>query len=424
MHESSTPTVARRQARTTLWLALACVAGVAMAVTFGFRRTPGSDAARFSSPASPDALGRLPVLWDVPEFALVDPHGTRVTKSLLDKHVWIADFIYTRCTSVCPMLTARMRLIQRELTGADFRFVSFSVDPKNDTADALRRYADIWGKDERRWFLLRTEPESLQRLTDGMRVVTEATRDEASPILHTSLFFLVDTAGRVRGLYDSDDDGALHRLIADARRLSPGPPPPSEAARASVRSGKARFEELGCAGCHDDAKLAPSLRGIWGREVLLADGTRVQVDATYVRESITLPAARLVYDYLNSMPSYASALSATQIDDLVDYVQSLSTPASSSAAPLTRAATRVETRAGAAVARETFGESRDAASLEPVSFAAPSGAQRDPICGMSVRVTLETPHATRDGQQYYFCSDDCRAKFLGVKSDPQKAARE
>ena len=73
-----------------------------------------------------------PVLWAAPEFSLVDQEGAPTSKASLRGRVWIANFIFTRCTSVCPTLTARMRALQRKLPNPELRFVSFSVDPEHD----------------------------------------------------------------------------------------------------------------------------------------------------------------------------------------------------------------------------------------------------------------------------------------------------
>lgn len=361
-------------------------------VTVSVRRAAPPDPGQLADRSNLESSGRPPLFWMVPEFTFVDQRGAQVTRALLDKHVWIADFIFTHCTSVCPMLTARMRLLQRDLANPSFRFISFSVDPENDTTDELRRYAALWAKDEARWLLLHTEPESLKRLTEGMRVVAEPTGNAANPILHTSLFFLVDAAGRVRGMYDSDDEGALQQLIADARQLSPGALA-EHGGKDPVSAGKAYFDELGCGGCHDDERLGPSLHGIWDRDVWLAGSATARVTAPYVRESIVAPGAKLVAGYLNSMPSYARELSSNQLDALVDYVRSLSP-----AMP------------------PTFGLAVSGAPRGVESAVPPAGVTSDPMCGMSVRVTPETPHVSRGGHEFYFCSDDCRARFLSAQS--------
>lgn len=304
--------------------------------------------------------------WLAPELVLGDQHGRPVDTRALRGHVWIADFIFTTCTSVCPMLTARMRILQRRLPDPALRFVSFSVDPVHDTTEALRDYAQRWAQHETRWHLLRTQPESLQRAVDGLRVIAEPTRDPHNPILHTSLFFVVDAAGRVHGMYDSNDDRALDRLVADVQQLT--------SANAAPPFAAVQLDELGCAGCHDHAALAPALSGLWGQTVMLADGTTATADAAYLRESIVTPAAKLVAGYPDTMPSYASVLSNSQIDSLVSHLQRLS-PSASAAAAL------------------------------------PSASATDPVCGMSVHVVADTPHVSHGGHDYFFCSAQCRARF-------------
>jgi protein SCO1/2 len=310
--------------------------------------------------------------WFVPAFSLVDQQGKATDRASLEGRVWIANFFFTSCTSVCPTLSARFRLVQRRLSDPRLRFVSFSVDPERDTPRALSDYANTWAKSEPRWSFLRTDPDSLQALVDGMRVVAEPTGDAKNPILHSSLFFLIDPRGRVHGMYDSHDELALTHLVRDAEALL------GDAARGKehAASGEARYREL-CAGCHEDARLAPSLRGIWDKEVALFDGKTARVDAAYLRESVLEPRARRVAGYLDSMPAYGGQLSSSELEALLGHVRTLAEGMPAEEAPSTAA--RIE---------------------------------RDPICGMSVRVTPDALHAERDGLQHYFCSAGCRTRFL------------
>ncbi|HEX6287528.1 MAG TPA: c-type cytochrome [Acidimicrobiia bacterium] len=88
-------------------------------------------------------------------------------------------------------------------------------------------------------------------------------------------------------------------------------------------SGSELATEIGCFACHTDSDtdLAPTLHGIWGTEVELEDGTRVVVDETYVRRSITDPGADVVEGFDARMPIFG--LSESEVDRLVDYVRSL-----------------------------------------------------------------------------------------------------
>ena len=89
----------------------------------------------------------LPVLAEVPDFTFLDQEGRTTRAEDFRGAPWVADFIFTRCTSACPMLTAQMGNLERRL-GADaerVRLASFSVDPEHDTPEVLKRYAAAHG---------------------------------------------------------------------------------------------------------------------------------------------------------------------------------------------------------------------------------------------------------------------------------------
>jgi len=321
----------------------------------------------------------LPILWPVPSFRLVDQNGQARTPEALRGSVWIADFIFTSCKSVCPVLSARMVQVQRAIDDPRLKFVSFSVDPERDTPEVLRAYAKRWAPDEPRWTLLSTTRQSLADLTKGMKTFVEAQPDPDAT-LHTSELYLIDGQGRVRGLYSSDGD-SFAQIIPDARRLlaelgsasatSAAPPPASE-------QGATLYRQLGCAGCHDVPAIAPDLAGLAGRTVMLADGRTTTASPEYLRESILDPGTKVVATYPPSMPSYRKQLTEEQLTALVQYIQGLKAP-EGAAGPMT-------------VASE--------------------GAAVDPVCGMSIHTGPDTPHVTHDGHTVYFCSEHCRDRFV------------
>lgn len=359
--------------------ALVLAGGAAAAFFFLATRTPGAGGppAEMYAVQKP-ADGELPVLWQTPAFSFPDQTGATVTPASLEGHVWIADFIFTSCTTVCPTLTAKMAMLQRRLGAPAYRFVSFSVDPEHDTEEALAAYAKKWRPEETRWHLLRTRPDTLQAVARGMRVAVDRTDDPDNPILHSSVFLLVDARGGVRGVYNTQHAASLERLQADARSLADEASSPAPTVAGT--DGGAVYASLGCAACHDDPKLAPSLHGILGRAVTLDDGTTLTADESYVRASILSPGTQVVRGFLPLMPSYAGQLSAPQLDALVAYVGGLE------------------------------GDGRPAAAAE-------AEVATDPVCGMAVRVTDRTPSFAYEGRTYHFCSDFCRTEFA---ADPQK----
>lgn len=275
---------------------------------------------------------RLPILWEVPPFAFTNIDGRTIDAAALRGHVWIADLIFTRCVTMCPIITSRMNLLRRSIRSNDLRFVSFSIDPEHDTPAVLRAYAARWDADPR-WLLLSPPPGQTAAFAQRMQAPFEHTEMPQEPILHTTQFFLIDRLGRVRGLYSSLDDAAVRRLAADATLLggagatAPGASSrrgPEPATLAGASRGRALFRSLGCAACHADQKTGPSLDGLAGHRVRLEGGAAVLADAAYLRRSILAPAEKVVSGYNHLMPAYAGYLAPAEVDDLVAYVQSLS----------------------------------------------------------------------------------------------------
>jgi len=381
---SSAPSTSLRRLFFALLAAAAAAALLASLLLWRHGRLEKAAAAEVYAYA-PSARG-LPKLWAAPPFSYLDQHEHPVTLAALRGRPWVADFIYTQCTSACPMMTSRMVMAQRALSGLDVRFVSFSVDPGHDTPGVLADYARRWNQAETRWSLLSTDAKHLQDTLTGFRVTAQRNDDPAAPIIHSNVFLLVDSEGWVRGVYDSSDDGARARLLADVRHIAapaaPAPPAASAASAGDVNGGSL-YASLGCAGCHDDARVAPPLDGVSGTQVTLQDGTKVLADDAYLRQSILDPAARIVAGYPATMPSYAGALSDAQLSTLVQ---------------------QLDHRHG---------------GVDAPQAAAPATVVRDPVCHMAIRASAETLHTTYGGRELYFCSQRCRDAFL---ADPGKFA--
>lgn len=175
----------------------------------------------------------LPVYWPAPEFALVDQRGDTLRSDDLEGGIWVASFIFTHCTGVCPTITAKMAELRETLdasgpAGAAVRFVSITVDPARDTPEVLRRYAERFGgAPPAKWaFLTGTPPEDVRRLIqDGFRLGavlddTAAHHEHANyQVQHTPRLVLVDSDGMVRGTYTATDPAAYDQLLADVQAV-------------------------------------------------------------------------------------------------------------------------------------------------------------------------------------------------------------
>ena len=167
-----------------------------------------------------------PVMGQVPDFTLVNRDGRTVQRADLAGRPWIADFIFTRCPASCPMMTARMARLDRELPGdLELRLVSFSVDPEHDTPAVLERYAESF-KAPARWLFLTGNGERIYRLSkEGFKLGVDAASqtsgaETAEPILHSTRFVLVDGKGRIRGYYDAFDAESMKGLTRDLQAIS------------------------------------------------------------------------------------------------------------------------------------------------------------------------------------------------------------
>lgn len=99
-------------------------------------------------------------------------------------------------------------------------------------------------------------------------------------------------------------------------------------AEGNPASGKILFDRMGCASCHrkEDSPWAPAVGDLYGKDVVLDDGTRVKADDAYIKESILYPRVKVVNGYRPGMPSYDGNVTEQQVDDLLAYIKSLARP--------------------------------------------------------------------------------------------------
>lgn len=167
----------------------------------------------------------LPVLGQLPAFELIERSGKPFGSKDLKGKVWVADFVFTRCGGPCPAMTMKMARLQDTFANSlDLKFVSFSVDPENDTPEVLREYASQFHANEGQWFFLTGKTEAIYKLArESFKVSVEkgdkGQTDPGSSIMHSVYFMLVDRHGKIRGYYNSTDADAANRLLKDVPAL-------------------------------------------------------------------------------------------------------------------------------------------------------------------------------------------------------------
>jgi protein SCO1/2 len=175
------------------------------------------------TPAEP-----LPVLGELPAFSLTESGGSAIGLEALSGRPWVADFIFTRCTGICPMLSTRMLALQEQMSASsslsEVRLVSISVDPQHDTEEVLRDYGLRNGADMDRWLFLTGEWEETRRLVGegfklGVSQADPAEVEEGELVTHSDRLVLVDGRGRIRGYYHGSEDDCVERILADLQRI-------------------------------------------------------------------------------------------------------------------------------------------------------------------------------------------------------------
>jgi protein SCO1/2/putative membrane protein len=153
-------------------------------------------------PADLDDLG------PVGPFELTERSGRTVRDTDLRGKVWVASFVFTRCSAGCPQVTETMKGLQKQFARyPDVRLVTFTVDPDHDNRDELRRYAAGYEADPERWlFLTGPEKDVYRLLREGFHITAEqnrgADRTPGNEVKHDTKLVLVDRDGHIRGYYD------------------------------------------------------------------------------------------------------------------------------------------------------------------------------------------------------------------------------
>lgn len=176
------------------------------------------------------STSNLPILFPAPEWSLTDQNGRPFTSAHLAGKVVLADFIFTSCTDICPLLTATMsqvrdQLKQAKLLGEKAVLVSFTVDPEYDTPDALLTYGERFGATPSEWRFLTGDRQAIDELLIGGfkvgRPPPAPPRPGAQPaIVHTNRFALIDPKGQVRAMYNGDALDVAS-VVEEVRRLTP-----------------------------------------------------------------------------------------------------------------------------------------------------------------------------------------------------------
>lgn len=157
----------------------------------------------------------------IADFSLTNQYGETVTGKTIKNKIVAANFFFATCQSICPAMSTHLKDVQQAFAADDSVLIlSHSVNPLHDTVAVLNAYGVTYGAIKNKWHLLTGDKKQIYELAKSSYLVN-ALEDDGSPegFLHSELILLIDTKGRMRGMYDGTDKAQVKKLIEDIRLL-------------------------------------------------------------------------------------------------------------------------------------------------------------------------------------------------------------
>ena len=163
-------------------------------------------------------MTELPIA-EVPDFRFTTQEGKTLTKADLLGKVWVVDFIFTRCSGPCPIMTSHMiELASKVAKIPNVKLVSVSVDPLYDTPQVLAQYATNIQADPTRWYFVTGPLDKITAFTQQGMKQTLVSEPGAMPS-HSSRFMIVDQEGMIRSYHDVNDPEVVQKVLIDIGSL-------------------------------------------------------------------------------------------------------------------------------------------------------------------------------------------------------------
>jgi protein SCO1/2 len=156
----------------------------------------------------------------VADFKLINQNGDTITQDTYKDKIYIADFFFTTCQTICPIMTDHMVHIQNEiLEDNEIMLLSHSVTPEIDSVAQLKRYAEKKGVIDSKWNLVTGDRKQIYDLARKSYLVVEDDGMGNYGMVHTENFALIDKKGQIRGVYSGIRKTAIDSLLQDIETL-------------------------------------------------------------------------------------------------------------------------------------------------------------------------------------------------------------
>ena len=157
----------------------------------------------------------------IADFSLINQNGETITQDNYKGKIYVADFFFTTCQTICPIMTDHMYQIQKEIINDDdVMLLSHSVTPKIDSVEQLKKYAKEKGVIDRKWNLVTGDKKQIYELArkSYLAVKTDGNGDEYD-MIHTENFMLIDKNRQIRGFYDGTNPEEIKKILKDIKIL-------------------------------------------------------------------------------------------------------------------------------------------------------------------------------------------------------------
>ncbi|MBU2926895.1 SCO family protein [Winogradskyella psychrotolerans] len=157
----------------------------------------------------------------IADFSLTNQNGETVTQDTYKDKIYVADFFFTTCQTICPIMTDHMAQIQKEIINDDdVMLLSHSVTPVIDSVEQLKKYAKEKGVIDRKWNLVTGDKKDIYELArkSYLAVKTDGNGDQFD-MIHTENFMLIDKKRQIRGFYDGTNPEDIEQILKDIETL-------------------------------------------------------------------------------------------------------------------------------------------------------------------------------------------------------------
>lgn len=152
----------------------------------------------------------------VSNFSLTNQDGRIITESDFKEKIYVADFFFTTCEGICPLMSDQMERIAEEYkTNTNVLLLSHTVKPEDDSVPVLKKYAEKHNADSTQWHFVTGERMVINKLARTSYLLGGMEEDASSDFVHTQFFALIDPQKRIRGFYDGTDSTDVNKLIGD-----------------------------------------------------------------------------------------------------------------------------------------------------------------------------------------------------------------